>query len=62
MNVLGHALYRIEKKIKMNNISFYIQLYKQGRLKYHSSINEEDCLLWFAVFCYSKIILKRKKK
>ena len=27
----------------MNNISFYIQLYKQGRLKYHSSINEEDC-------------------
>ena len=33
----------LKKKIKMNNISFYIQLYKQGRLKYHSSINEEDC-------------------
>ena len=46
----------------MKNISFYIQLYKQGRLKYHSSIHKEDCLLSFAVFCYSKIILKRKKK
>ena len=52
----------LKKKIKMNNISFYIQLYKQGRLKYHSSIHKEDCLLSFAVFCYSKIILKRKKK
>ena len=41
----------------MNNISFYIQLYKQGRLKYHSSINEEDCLLSFAV----RLFWKEKK-
>ena len=44
----------LKKKIKMNNISFYIQLYKQGRLKYHSSINEEDCLLSFAVRLFWK--------
>ena len=55
----------LKKKIKMNNISFYIQLYKQGRLKYHSSIMRRIATVWpllsFAVFCYSKIILKRKK-
>ena len=44
----------LKKKIKINNISFYIQLYKQGRLKYHSSINEEDCLLSFAVRLFWK--------
>ena len=57
----------LKKKIKINNISFYIQLYKQGRLKYHSSINEEDCcsltpiVINLLFFVTARLFWKEKK-